>query len=58
MFVQGTVRFTQHYYKGDVGAASRDDHRDALRYNLTVIKMNTYHAAFMRHGGYVNHSRI
>ena len=54
IFVQQMARFTQHL---DLNAVSRDN-RDALRYNLVVIKMNTFDSDFMGHAGYVNHSRI
>ena len=59
MFVEGTVRFTQHLLiDGGRVTVSRDDSRDVLRYNWLVIKMNAFHTDFMGYGGYVNHSRI
>ena len=37
---------------------SRDDNRDALRYNRAVIKKEYIAYCFMGHAGYVNHSRM
>ena len=41
-----------------MGAVSRDDNRDELRYNLVAIKINTFPTVFMGHADHVNHSRI
>ena len=41
-----------------MGTVLRDDNRNALRYNRVMIKINTFHTAFIGHAGYVNHSRI